>query len=440
MSKRIPDSKRDAGDAGAPGTYTLELVGLASAEDMPEIAMQVLDHKHTVLHAQRIGRDGSFGISADLLACAHRVVVGAPDDKEGILADAAITSRAREFMTQINKGRLALAQGIWSRFRLRWTCVSGSVRVCRRQPWWFDSVVATASPSLDRQRFAANADALDDLSPVSAMQAIAPPLSALLRWPHRCAPVCRGRVEVYRRACCCWPVVIDAGLMGDSRVHELIRDLERYVVRLPRSRRPGPGFPPPPAPSIGDPLQTPFFKDGALNELAINATADLQTLRSLPTDRAMEYIQSRAYLYDRLCNCSQATHAGSGTILPDGSFNIRWCEIWRLSSPDCHEQYAYVVKQTIGSTTKTIYNGLTAGAWFAAGEMPVLTSYDGNAFACNDTDSGGSGDAHIVPDQTTTPPRHALTMTLRNFAKTTDGVNLALQHVEETAAFALDIE
>ncbi|HWY84084.1 MAG TPA: hypothetical protein VNY10_19540 [Roseiarcus sp.] len=33
------------------------------------------------------------------------------------------------------------------------------------------------------------------------------------------------------------------------------------------------------------------------------------------------------------------------------------------------------MKQTIGGTTTTIYDGLAAGAWFSAGEQPVLTTY-----------------------------------------------------------------
>lgn len=399
MSKRPTDSKPDA---GKPCVYRLELAGLSNADDRPEIAMQILDRKNVVLQSRIIGSDGNFDVSTELLERAHRVVIGAPDEREGVRADASIVYRASEFLTQIRHGRLTLAEGIWSRFRLLWTCVSGSVRVCRRRPWWFDRVIAAASPALTQHKLpAALAPAYD---PASALATVSPSLPELIAWPRRCAPICLGRVEVYRRVCCCRPLVID-----EIRVPDLIRDLERYVARLPKWPPPKPGFPPPPPPPVGDPLQTPFFKDGALNELAIHAAADLRMLRSLPSDRAVEYIQSRAYLYHRLCRCSQPAHVGSGTLQPDGSFNVCWLESLRLLSIHCHEQYAYVVKQTIGNTTTTLYDGLAAGAWFAADETPVLTSYNPHAFSCDETGIGSDGDAYVLLDLIGDTKSHELT-------------------------------
>ena len=73
----------------------------------------------------------------------------------------------------------------------------------------------------------------------------------------RCAPVCRGTVTVYRRTCCCYPIIID-----DRRIIDLIRDLERVVSQLPTQSGPKIKIPPPPPPPIGDPLQTPYFKGG----------------------------------------------------------------------------------------------------------------------------------------------------------------------------------
>ncbi|MFZ5636127.1 MAG: hypothetical protein ACOY82_06020 [Pseudomonadota bacterium] len=399
MSKRPTDSKQDA---GTPRAYRLELAGLASADDRPAIAMQILDRKNAVLQSRIIGSDGRFDVSTDLLERAHRVLLGAPDGQEGVRADASVVYRANEFLTQIRHGRLTLAEGIWSRFRLLWTCVSGSVRVCRRRPWWFDRVIAAASPAPTPHRMASAVAHAYGSS--SAFAAVSPSLPELIDWPRRCAPVCLGRVEVYRRVCCCRPLVID-----EIRVPDLIRDLERYVARLPKWPTPKPGFPPPPPPPVGDPLQTPYFKDGALNELAIHASADLRMLRSLPSDRAADYIQNRAYLYHRLCHCGQAAQVGSGTLQPDGSFNICWLEPWRLLSIHCHEQYAYVVKQTIGNTTTTLYDGLAAGAWFAADETPVLTSYHPHAFSCNETGTGGDGDAYVFLDLIGDTESHELT-------------------------------
>jgi hypothetical protein len=131
------------------------------------------------------------------------------------------------------------------------------------------------------------------------------------------------------------------------------RPLRRAAAEVPAAKR---VFPPPPPP--GDPLETPFFKGGALNELALNATQDLHALRAMPREQAAQYINSRAYLFHRLCSCGTASKVASGTIQPDGGFNICWREPLHLLLPNCYEQYAYVVKQTIGGSTTTIYDGL----------------------------------------------------------------------------------
>ena len=219
-----------------------------------------------------------------------------------------------------------------------------------------------------------------------------PTVGELLAWPVRCAPVCVGTVEVYRRTCCCFTIDID-----DRRIGDLIRDLERFVPRLPDFPIPRGKFPPPPPPPLGDPLQTPYFKGGALNELALNAAADLHALRTLPIRQAAEYIEARPYLHFRICLCDKPVLVGSGSLHPDGTFNVCWRERLRLFRPNCSDQYAYVVKQTIGVTTRTIYDGVTAGAWFGVGEHPHLTTYDPYAFTCGET-GPGNGDASVFLD------------------------------------------
>lgn len=379
MVKRSSDSKPDGDERDS---YKLELVGLAAESDWPRVVLQALDSDNVALHTQDVGSDGGFSIPADVLKRAQRVVLGAADDKGGIQPDASVSYRASEFSGQIKGRTLALAEGIWSRFLRHWVCTSGSVQVCWRRPWWYDAIITTAITPVRTRALTSN------LLAALPSSRVTPSLNDLIYWPYRCAPVCLGTVEVYRRTCCCWPIVIE-----DTRITDLIRDLEIYVEQLPKP--PKLKIPPPPSPPLGDPLLTPFFKGGGLNELAINATNDLHMLSSLPADQAAQYIQSRAYLLHRLCSCSRPSKVGSGTIQSDGTFSICWLEPWRLLLPNCYEQYAYVVRQTIGGSTTTIYDGLVAGAWFAAGDQPVLTSYNGNAFSCNETGSG-SDDAYVL--------------------------------------------
>lgn len=387
MSDRNPDQKYK-GNKG--DRYKLELVGLTAESDRPQIVVQALSRDNAVLHTDEVDGDGAFALPAEVLARAHRVVLGAPGDKGGVRADASISYRAGELLGQIKDGRLVLAEGTWSKLRVRWACVSGSVQVCRRRPWWFADVIRAAT------------EVRRELVPaVRVLDGIRPSLGELLQWPFRCEPVCFGTVEVYRRSCCCYPIVIE-----DPRIDDWIRDLEIYVERLPKLPRPKPGVPPPPPPPPGDPFKTPFFDGGALNELALHATNDLRVLRSLPRDQAAQYIHGRPYLLHRFCRCGQPVQVGSGTIQPDGSFNVCWLEPLRLLLPNCYEQYAYVVKQTLGGTTTTIYDGLAAGAWFPAGDQPVLTSYNRRARSCGET---GDGEAYVYLDLIGDTSSHELT-------------------------------
>lgn len=402
MSERKTDPKNRGEDAG---TYHLELVGLNGASDKPIIAIVVLDAAGDTLYGQDIADDGKFALPPDILKRADRIVLGASDGKAGVSAEASVSFRAEEFSAQLRGNTLALAEGIWSGFRFHWACVSGSVQACKRRPWWFDSIITSATSVIGRSSISsaalsATSQVSSGLASSALAQRITPSLNDLIAWPVRCAPVCLGKVDVYRRTCCCWPIVFD-----DLRIDDLIRDLEIYVERLPKLPSPKKVFPPPP---LGDPLNTVFFKGGAMNEMAINATTDLQLLRSMPRNEAAHYINARPYLHHRLCSCSQPVKVGSGTIQPDGSFNICWLEPWRLLLANCYEQYAYVVTQTIGGSSNVIYNGLTANAWFAAGTHPVLRSYSSRAYTCGQTGTG-NGDAYVFLDLIGDTESHELT-------------------------------
>ena len=112
--------------------------------------------------------------------------------------------------------------------------------------------------------------------------------------------------------------------------------------------------------------------------------------------------------HHRLCSCGRPVRVGSGSLQDDGGFNICWLEALRLFRPNCFDQYAYVVKQTIGGTTTTIYDGLAAGAWFAAGDEPMLTTYNPQAFSCEQTGEG-DGDAFVFLDLIGDTESHELT-------------------------------
>ncbi|HEX7441048.1 MAG TPA: hypothetical protein VF319_13230, partial [Caldimonas sp.] len=239
MAERISDSKPEGNDRNS---YKLELVGLTAASDRPNLAVQVLDAANAVLHTQPVQADGSFKIPPAVLKRANRVTIGTADEKGGVQADASVSYRASEFAAQLKDGTLALAEGTWSRFKFQWVCVSGKVQACWRRPWWYDSIITAATTVKGRASTQARGlSAASSAALASLQERNTPSLNDLLVWPFRCATVCLGSVEVYRRTCCCWPIVY-----ADPRIDDLIRDLENYVERLPKLPPPKRVFPPPP--------------------------------------------------------------------------------------------------------------------------------------------------------------------------------------------------
>jgi len=380
------------------GTYTLELVGLEPGAARPPVVVQAVDAGGGVLHSETVSDSGGFSLPPDVLKKARYVVLGAPGDDNKIAAATSMRFRPGEFEAAASSGTLALAEGIWSRLRFFWHCVSGSVRVCRRRPRWFDDIFTAVAGSVTARLSARTFQASTRARAFTVADALSPSISDVLAWPTRCYPVCLGTVTVFRRSCCCFPLVVD-----DPRIEVLIRDLGRLVERLPKL--PPGKFPPPPPP---DPFATVLFKGGGLNELALNAATDLRALRSLSGDQAAQYVNSRVYLLRQICLCGRPERVASGALMPDGSFNICWLEALRLQQINCHEEFAYIVTQTIGGTTTTIYDGIAAGAWYHASDHPVLTTYRQDAFNCNETGTG-DGTAAVFLDQIGTTDSHELT-------------------------------
>ena len=125
---------------------------------------------------------------------------------------------------------------------------------CRRvgaEPWWFDSIFhrrhhgGRAGQHAGARSVAFRASTQSSM--LTLQDRIVPSLNDLIYWPYRCASVCLGTVDVYRRSCCCYPIVFD-----DPRIDDLIRDLEIYVERLPKLPPPKRRLPPPPPPPLGD--------------------------------------------------------------------------------------------------------------------------------------------------------------------------------------------
>jgi hypothetical protein len=109
------------------------------------------------------------------------------------------------------------------------------------------------------------------------------------------------------------------------------------------------------------------------------------------------------------CHCSPPKLVGAGFIQNNGTFSVCWKEPPIFLLPHCHEEFAYIVKQPIGGSFVTIYNGVAANQWYRAGEHPTLTSYHPHAIGCRESDVPGEGPFVVLEDIGATPSHRLAT-------------------------------
>ena len=374
-----------------PKKTKVRFQGLESDQERPDIEVSALDTQGKALATVQVGKDGAFAIPDRALKKAHRVRIGPSADKAEAKS-ASLTYRTEDFLAIREAGVLDVGKSIWEGWFLYTHCVSGRVSRCRRGPWWHTELLKAArSPLLSKSALGeATIAGLSSGSAIRKAGVLTAGLSVadLIAFPERCSPICLGTVEVYRRVCCCEPWVFE-----DPRLDRLIWELEEIVRGIPEI----PEGPQPPGPDP-DPiaLNSSLFKDGTLDEQALNAAQDLRALRTLPAARIVEYVNARPYLICRSYTCSAPVKVAEGSIGPDGRFNICWAQFPISYRLGCSPKYAYIVRQRRGFFNFIIYNGLATNEWFNLNDEAHLKSYSPWAIACRD--NGGPGDAFVYLD------------------------------------------
>ncbi|MCB1035920.1 MAG: hypothetical protein KDD47_19015 [Acidobacteria bacterium] len=352
--------KPGSGGAQRDIQFKIALQGKDTAEAAPQLIAVAVDANGKTLKTVEVGATGEVKLPAAALDKSVRLLIGPKGMEPGGKAKFVPFHRFQVLQAAENATAIDLAEGTWRHFLMFRQCVSGRARHC--EAW----VRAAEIQNLRVHRLA-KAGVLELADRSIRTDAIFEPIHKDWRL---CTPLCDGVVEVYRRNCCCFPFVI-----YDPRIPEILHELERIVHEIPpiRIRPVGP-----------DPIPerlavTPFFKDGAEDERALNAEADLAALRALPAAEQVAYIEARPYLW---CTCSEAELVTSGFLQPDGTFDICWDEWPRLMWFRCHDEYAFKIKQLVEDATVTIYDGVAAGRWFRLDDDIVLTSYHPHAIVC----------------------------------------------------------
>lgn len=350
--------------------------------ELPALAVHALDRSGKVIGSAPIGADGSFPARMPALGKAATVLVGpadaSPERRRGFYA-----VPAAEVAELVQKGgELAIAPAVWRPWWPFRRCVSGNVRRCLPFLDVIDDLLVDTGlarlPSVRRQI---------GLRPL-----------ARLPW-HRCSPLCFGTVEVYRRVCCCTPP-FDLGDILDDLPIEVEPDFP-WPPEGPRGPIGPIGPGPDPAPFE---LRQLVLTDGTLDERKVQLARARAELPRLKGRARLEFIRLHPRLW---CHCGPPVKVGEGFVQDGGTFSVCWTTPLVLLPPHCHEEFAYVVKQPIGGSLVTVYNGVAASRWFDASDEPTLTSYSWLAVGCRDTEVPGTG-AFVVLEDIGSTPSHQL--------------------------------
>lgn len=368
----------------------LELMERASAEAYPNITVYIVDRAAKIIEKIPVDKEGAFAISEKLPTGATRVIIGpTADTLSEIPGEEQLVYRAADFTDIVrNKKIVELSKRDWSKWLYHKYCVSGQIKKCYPVYCDFPQLFETPKPFNKFREHGVSGD-ISDLS-----RLLPENMGNCLR---RCRTICEGAVEVYRRQCCCPPLVI-----YDARIRDIITNLERKVEKIPNISEMK--LPPRPQPDPSPLERLPFFSDGVLEMPIVNAKHDLQMLRTLSPQEQVEYLKPRHYLW---CGCSRPVKVAEGFIRSDGEFHICWTERLRLMLKHCHDEYTFVVKQNIDGATVIIYNGIKAHKWFHYGDYAELTTYLSKAIVCKHAEFEGTG-AFAVLDSIGTTPSYKL--------------------------------
>lgn len=341
-------------------TFDIALREIEPDDATPDLTAIAVDARGKAIARADANADGRVRMSAKAFDAAAKILVGATDSDPDEDDDVKFITFHKYQIAEAIKARrtIELARRSWLELLRIRLCIDGSARHC----WWRPYLTEVLNARVSRAAKSGLIRTTEGLVPLEAM------LEPVLPFWKLCRPLCDGVVEVYRRTCCCYPIVI-----YDPRIPEIIRELEKIVERHPPIGPPGPG-----------PLRfadVSFLAGGGADMRAINAHEDLDNIKALKAEEQAAYIQARPYLF---CHCGPPKRVASGFLQPDGSFNICWREPIRLLWYRCHDEYAFVIKQLVDDQTVTIYDGVTAGQWFGRNDEIELTSYHPDAIVCDD--------------------------------------------------------
>lgn len=320
-------------------------------EETPSVALYEMDIRGKAVEKIAALDDGCLRIDPKLAETNKVLAVGPDVENPATLESSQLLQyRAAQAIPEWLKiGRIDIPRLDWELWPPFFRCVSGKAYKC--QSFWpplIPPVLVQPTVALARNL------QVERLTPILPF----------------CKPLCYGRVEIYRRVCCCKP--------WDIEIFE------------PEIEIPWP-------PIFIDP--TLEFNDFEIKQTRLlNATTepakritwdertvrDLKTIQALPNREAkVNFLKEHLHLLPIFCfgriECS-TKKIGETSLGPDGSFRHCFQDILTLKG--CTVTYFYKVKQWIGGEWVYVYDGGKSRAYFSGNEKANLRTYNRRAETC----------------------------------------------------------
>jgi len=340
----------ESASSGSTNSVEVRFNSAKSGENVPGVALYLLGPMGNAQQKLAVAAKGRLAVPGELTSKGGTYALG-PDvsDLSSLSKDQLLVFRADQVSSWIKEGRVDIPIGVWPGWLRFYVCVSGKVEKCF--PILLDKVPA---------------------------KVIIPP------FPHICAPVCNGVVEVYQTECCCRWRIIDLDLAA------ILARLKEVAVQYPPFHIPGPGpvesagflvdeVLPAPTPAAAKmayqvKLSRAMGNSNPLVHMSVNLQAEVAKIESMPRDQALQYVQQAEYLWPFICTCS-TVKLGEAILQPDGHFT--YC-FFRFPAPvNCSFRYSYKVKQWDGTKWVYIYDGVASHASFADSVVANIETFIG---------------------------------------------------------------
>jgi hypothetical protein len=360
-----------------------EFVGLDDRKP-PKLLVQVVSRrgKRKII---KLSASGEFAFPSNLLSKGYMLEIGA---KTG--------GRPRRYKYDsfiekaADRGIFRIPKATWLKWLRYRECVSGEVKVCRpflRSPrplrilGFSENVIANLSDRDIAEAVKLNPARIDKS-----------------RFFFRCEPVCRGRVEVYLRTCCCPrllpinPVTIIEDLCKIIDCRFLRRKFPRIPEPIPIPIRPPfPGARPDPMAYLENSViralkHAESVKGSPSKARVLWAAGHLENLSNIQETRAqISYIKRFPDILDffPICSCSTKKVA-EVPLEADGSFDACFW-LSRLIRRGCSRRVQYRVIQLQEDGEELVYDGIAKGESFDLEENAQLHA-GWNAESCDQTE------------------------------------------------------